>query len=171
MSFIGDLGGVQGILLQICGWIIGGYAAFHSVFSTISALYHFKSSQDPNFMSSKQNNPDTPEVYKIKLALKTRVFLYLLTTPISFLFRCCKTESHDKFLEIINKGTEQKEEEFDLFNIIKESKDLQFEFEMLKEKMGCKESDVFKKTNPADVIDLGENQNEGGQQESQEVLI
>lgn len=49
MSFIGDLGGVQGILLQICGWVIGGYASFHSIFSTVSALYFFKSSNEPIF--------------------------------------------------------------------------------------------------------------------------
>ena len=147
MSFIGDLGGVQGILLQICGWIIGGYASFHSIFSTVSALYFIKNKNEPIFQVSKQNNPETPHIQKIKLPLKTRIFLYLLTTPFSFLFACCKKPLHEKYLEVIDKGNEQKEEEFDLFNIIKESKDLQYEFEMLKEKMQCKDNDIFKKVN------------------------
>jgi hypothetical protein len=67
---------------------------------------------------------------------------------------CWKTQNHEKQLEVLERGTEQKEEEFDLFNIIKESKDLQYEFEVLKEKMKCKDSENFKKINKADVIEL-----------------
>lgn len=39
MDFIGDLGGVPDLLLQICGWILGGWAAFSSSWATISHLY------------------------------------------------------------------------------------------------------------------------------------
>jgi hypothetical protein len=42
MDFIGDLGGVHGIMLQIAGWIVGNYAAFHSSWSIISALYRVR---------------------------------------------------------------------------------------------------------------------------------
>ena len=41
-----------------------------------------------------------------------------------------------------------------MFNIIKESKDLQYEFEVLKDKMKCKDNKAFKKVNKADVIEL-----------------
>tara|TARA_B110000285_G_C15079688_1_gene592780 strand:+ start:1335 stop:1616 length:282 start_codon:yes stop_codon:yes gene_type:complete len=77
-----------------------------------------------------------------------------LTTPFACFLSCCKTPKHEKHLEVLEKGTEQKEEEFDLFNIIKESKDLQYEFEVLKDKMKCKDSKAFKKVNKADVIEL-----------------
>jgi hypothetical protein len=53
MDFIGDLGGVKDILLQIAGWIIGSYAAFHSSWSTISALYRVKLPEGNIFMESK----------------------------------------------------------------------------------------------------------------------
>jgi hypothetical protein len=39
MNFIGDLGGVERILLKVFGWILGGYAAFHSSLMTVRALY------------------------------------------------------------------------------------------------------------------------------------
>jgi hypothetical protein len=42
MDFIGDIGGVTGIMLQIFGWILGGYASYHSAFMTIAALYKVK---------------------------------------------------------------------------------------------------------------------------------
>lgn len=44
MDFIGDLGGVGKLLIKISGWIIGGYAAFHSLIKTIAALYKVKKS-------------------------------------------------------------------------------------------------------------------------------
>lgn len=42
MAFIGDLGGVKDIMLQLAGWVIGSYAAFHASWSTISSLYRVK---------------------------------------------------------------------------------------------------------------------------------
>lgn len=45
MDFIGDLGGVPAILLQLAGWLIGSYSAFHASFATLSALYRFKSGE------------------------------------------------------------------------------------------------------------------------------
>jgi hypothetical protein len=101
MMFIGDLGGVSELLLQICGWILGGYAAFHSAYSTMSALYFVQNNGEPIFEKSKQNNKRTPEIQKMKLPLKTRVFLYLLTTKASFFLSPCKHPIHQKYLDII----------------------------------------------------------------------
>jgi len=42
MDWIGDMGGVPGIMRDICGMAVGGWAAFHSAFMTISVLYGVK---------------------------------------------------------------------------------------------------------------------------------
>lgn len=57
MDFIGDLGGVPDLLLQICGWVLGGWAAFHSSFATLSHLFRVKSSEANIFLPAKSNNP------------------------------------------------------------------------------------------------------------------
>lgn len=75
MDFIGDLGGVPAIMLQLAGWVIGSYSAFHASFATMSALYRVKSN-DKLFLDSKQSDPSKPELQKIKLPLCTRVFLW-----------------------------------------------------------------------------------------------
>jgi hypothetical protein len=91
MDFIGDIGGVTGIMLQICGWILGGYAAFHSAFMTMSALYKVKKNGSNPFEKSKKDSDDNGDVHKIKLSLRTRIYLYLLTTPVKYVISCCKT--------------------------------------------------------------------------------
>ena len=60
MDFIGDLGGVNDIMLKSASLIIGSYAAFHSSWSTISALYRVKLPLGNIFMESKRNDPFTP---------------------------------------------------------------------------------------------------------------
>jgi len=37
------MGGIPGILTDLCASVVGGYAAFHSTFMTISQLYRIKS--------------------------------------------------------------------------------------------------------------------------------
>lgn len=54
MDFIGDIGGIGEILLQICGWVFGGYAAFHAMFSTIAVLYRHKANENPFAKSKKE---------------------------------------------------------------------------------------------------------------------
>jgi hypothetical protein len=75
MDFIGDLGGVPAIMLQLAGWVIGSYSAFHASFATMSALYKVKSIEKI-FLDSKQNDTTTPELQKLKLALGTRIFVW-----------------------------------------------------------------------------------------------
>lgn len=75
MDFIGDLGGVPAIMLQLAGWVIGSYSAFHASYATMSALYRIKCN-DKIFLDSKQNDPNTPEIQKMKLGLSTRLFLW-----------------------------------------------------------------------------------------------
>ena len=42
MDFIGDIGGVPDLLLQVGGWVIGSYAAFYASLSTFSELYRVR---------------------------------------------------------------------------------------------------------------------------------
>ena len=42
MDWIGDMGGVPGIVMDLCGMAVGGWSAFHSTFATISMLYRVK---------------------------------------------------------------------------------------------------------------------------------
>jgi hypothetical protein len=80
MDLIGDLGGVKDIMLQISGWIVGSYAAFNTSWSIIASLYMAKLPQGNIFMESRKNDPNTPDLYKIKLPLRTRLLIWLTTT-------------------------------------------------------------------------------------------
>jgi hypothetical protein len=122
MSFIGDLGGVKDIMLQIAGWIVGSYAAFHSSWSTICALYRVRLPNGNIYINSKRNDPDTPDLFKIKLGLSTRLFLWLNSTMCGCFFKCCLKERHNKFMEIMDKGAEKNEEDFDIYKIIHDAK-------------------------------------------------
>ena len=75
MDFIGDLGGVPAIMLQLCGWVVGSYAAFHASFATISALYRVRNSEKI-YLETEENDPSDPKLEKIKLHLCTRYFLW-----------------------------------------------------------------------------------------------
>jgi len=88
MDFIGTLGGVTDIMLQILGWILGGYAVFHSTFATVSALYRVKSPSKKVFLESKQNDPSKPDLRKIKLSLCDRLRIYF-TSDFTFSPICC----------------------------------------------------------------------------------
>ena len=61
MMFLGNLGGVTDLLLQIAGVILGGYAAFHSSFATIASLYIFKSNKNPIFSPSSKNDKNNTD--------------------------------------------------------------------------------------------------------------
>jgi len=117
MDFIGDLGGVPAIMLELAGWAIGSYSAFHASYATMSALYRVKSTEKI-FLDSKQNDPNTPELQKMKLGLSTRLFLWTQTTILSFLCSCCKSKKHEQYIEILDKAGEMVEEDFDICEII-----------------------------------------------------
>lgn len=95
MDFIGSLGGVSNLLLQIVGWVFGGYAAFHSSTATLAALYKVRSSATSLFKKSKQNDPAEPTVNKIKVSQSTRIFLFLLSSPLGCLFKLCAKSKHE----------------------------------------------------------------------------
>lgn len=114
MDFIGDLGGTTGILLQIFGWLLGGYASFHSMFSMITALYRVKKSGQNPFVESKKGKAEGDETHKLKLSTGTRVFLYFKTTPFKYFCMCCKSEKHALYEEVIEKGSEKIDNDFNL---------------------------------------------------------
>jgi len=118
MDFIGSLGGVSDLLLQIVGWIFGGYAAFHSSIATLAALYRVRSSEPSLFASSKQNDPAHPSVNRIKVAQSTRIFLFFLASPLGCVFKLCAKPRHFQILSILDAGAERKEEEFDIARMI-----------------------------------------------------
>jgi len=46
MDWIGDMGGVPGIMRDLCASMVGGWGAFHSAFMTMSALYRVISEEE-----------------------------------------------------------------------------------------------------------------------------
>jgi hypothetical protein len=155
MDFIGALGGVSDLLLQILGWIFGGYAAFHSGVATLTALYRVKHSGASIFLPSKRNDPHQPDKELIKVGLRTRIFLYLVSGPFGCLCGPCKKPVHDQYLQILEAGGERKEEEFDIARMITTMRDLRFEVDLLREKTNTKDDPDFKH-NPQDVLNLDE---------------
>jgi hypothetical protein len=156
MDFIGDLGGVKDIMLQIAGWIVGSYAAFHSSWSIIASLYMVKLPQGNIFRESRRNDPNTPDLFKLKLPLRTRLLLWLTTTKCGCLYKCCLNGKQEKYLEIMEKGAEKQEEDFDIYQIIQESKKLRFELDLLKEKNNLTNDPDFTKINVKTLINLEE---------------
>lgn len=117
INFIGDIGGVTGLLLKISGFIIGGYTSFHSIFTTISSLYKVKHSGENLFLQSKivpSQNEDLHKIQKIKLPLSTRIFLYLLSTPLKIILKVCKKDKHVFFEEVLQSGKEKVHSDFDI---------------------------------------------------------
>lgn len=155
MDFIGALGGVSDLLLQILGWIFGGYAAFHSGFATLAALYKVKSNGPSIMLPSRKNSSEDPDLHKLKIAQGTRVLLYFLQSPLGCLCRPCKKPVHDQYLQVLDAGGERKDEEFDVAHMITTLRDLRFEVDLLREKTNTKDDPDFKR-NPRDVLDLDE---------------
>jgi hypothetical protein len=155
MDFIGDLGGVRDIMLELAGWLIGSYAAFHSSWATVSALYRVRLPDGNMFLSSKQNDSTQPDLFKMKLPLSTRFFLWLNTTMCSCFFKCCMKPQHEKYLELLDAANEKAEADFDIYEMIQESKRLRFELEKLKEKNGCADDPDFQAIDEKTIIELG----------------
>jgi hypothetical protein len=56
MDFIGSLGGVSDFMLQVVGWVIGGYAAFHQAYATMNVLYKIRRPEsDPQIFEGPRN--------------------------------------------------------------------------------------------------------------------
>jgi hypothetical protein len=70
------------------------------------------------FVESKRNDPETPDIYRIKLPLYTRFILWLTTTIFGCFLKCCLRENYKKYHEIMEKGIEKQEEDFDIYRII-----------------------------------------------------
>ena len=101
MDFIGDLGGVNDIMLQLAGWVIGSYAAFHASWATVAALYRVKLPGGNIYHDSKQNDASNPHIFKMKLGLCTRIILWLNTTMCGCFFKCCMKSQDHKYMEIL----------------------------------------------------------------------
>lgn len=54
MDLLDALGGVPGIMLQIAGWVIGGYAAFHSSIITLGQMFIIKNAPPNTFEVCKK---------------------------------------------------------------------------------------------------------------------
>lgn len=121
MDFIGDLGGVQGIMLQIAGWLIGSYSAFHASYATAKALYKIKTKEEL-FQSAKCQDQDNLDLQKMKLPTKTRIFLWTQTTIFAFFCKCCRNPKDERYLEILEKAGERVEADFDIYEMIQEQK-------------------------------------------------
>ena len=67
MDFIGSMGGINRILLQIAGWFYGGYAGFWSAFSILGFLYKIRS--DSQIFKKKEEQ----ELQLVEMPLKQRI--------------------------------------------------------------------------------------------------
>ena len=162
-DFIGDLGGTPAILLQISGWVLGSYAAFNAMYAFTSSLYRFKS-EEKVFLETESNDPNTPEITIINIPILTRYYLWTQTVFFSFLCSCCKNENHQKQLDVLDKGAENVETDFDIHQIIQTNKLLRHKIEVIKTKLNVKGDPIFDKVDPRTVIDV----TEGSQTERQE---
>ena len=148
MDFIGNIGGVQGILIQIAGWVFGGYAAFHSAFQTISVLYKIKGEEISNgeveYKASKKNDPDRQDVKTMKLSLIRRIIIYILKDSLlSYICCCCKSAKTEKYIQIMETGEEKLEEDFNIYNIINNYREMRFEIEQIKKKLNLVDDPIF----------------------------
>jgi hypothetical protein len=98
MDFIGTLGGVSGLLLEILGWVFGGYATFHSGFATLAALYKVKQNGPSIFLPTKKVSTENPDLVKLKIPQSTKILLFFLQSPCGCLFRPFKKPIHDQYL-------------------------------------------------------------------------
>ena len=117
MDFIGDLGGVPAILLQIAGWVFGSYVGFRASMVTLRDLYRLRSSEK-FFLDSKKNDPNAPDLHYIKMPLSTLVFLWMQSTMLGCFCKCCKNERHEKIEETLDVAGGEMENDFDIYNLI-----------------------------------------------------
>ena len=106
-------------------------------------MYRVKSHEKNIFTPSKQNDPNKPEIVKIKLPLMKRMQVYL-TKDFVFAPLCCcfKSKVMEEYHDILDTGASRMEEEMDIYNIIKKQRALQFELDQIKAKMGI-ESNAY----------------------------
>lgn len=118
---------------------------------TIAALYKVKKSGGNPFNGS--NNTDS-QVHKIKVGTCTRVLLYFKTTPLRFLCLCCKSEKHALFEDVIEKGSEKIDDDFNLKMLIQANKTLKFQMEEMKKDFKIQDKPVFNEIDERNLIIL-----------------
>jgi hypothetical protein len=84
MDFVGSLGGVNRVLLQMASAIFGGYATFWSIFSTNSALYKIKS-------DTKVFEKEIGDYQIIHVPLGERIAIFLHMSKLGPCLSCCRT--------------------------------------------------------------------------------
>lgn len=151
MVFISSLGGVGRLLLKLSGWIIGGYASFHSALMTISALYKVKKSGKSPFQPNENNEKN---IYDFEMPLSTRLFLYILQTPLKHVLTCLITDKHKFLLEVIAQGNKKTNKDFDIKNLILQNRLLRHKLEFVKELKGLSGDPDFNKTSERELISL-----------------
>lgn len=121
-DFIGDLGGTPAIMLQLCGWVVGSFAAFNASYAFVSQLYKYKGAEKI-FMDTESNEKDS-DLSEIRLSVCQRYLVWSQTTICAFFCKCCKSEKTQKVLDVLDKGNENTEADFDIYDIIHCNKDL-----------------------------------------------
>mmetsp|Transcript_11753 Transcript_11753/g.19836 ORF Transcript_11753/g.19836 Transcript_11753/m.19836 type:complete len:141 (-) Transcript_11753:50-472(-) len=139
--------------MQILGWVLGGYAAFHSTFSTISAMYRIKG-KNTEFLNKEES--EAAAVKELKLSLCQRIMLYMATESWFSSICCCLKNGNLKVsARIYEMGSEKLEEDFDLYEIIKKIKSIQEENNRMMKFIGD-DIHLIKQEEELDVIDLSQ---------------
>ena len=94
MDWIGDMGGVPGILKDMCAMVIGGWAAFHSLYVTVSVLYKVKSHKRAFAETDDDEEESRLDMQIFNLPIYVRFALFLKTHYIAkyLCYCCCKGE-------------------------------------------------------------------------------
>jgi hypothetical protein len=94
MDFVSSMGGIERVLLKICGLVYGGYASFWSIFATLGFLYKLRSE------TAVFKTLDDDDLQLINIPLSTRIAVFYHQSCLAPCLRCCKTEKHTKIMKI-----------------------------------------------------------------------
>ena len=94
MDFVSSMGGIERVLLKICGLVYSGYAGFWSVFATLGFLYKLRS-ENTIFKTR-----DEDDLQLINIPLSTRIAVFYHQSCLAPCLRCCMTEKHKKIMTI-----------------------------------------------------------------------
>ena len=114
-DFLGVLGGIFGLLMNLSKWIIGSYVSFEAQLRWIKKFYKFKTNDKNNyFLSELVKGDDRFDLRQISI-----LGTYLIHhSSMSKCFKCCYTKRQKLINKIIDKGNQQLNKDFDFNTII-----------------------------------------------------
>lgn len=144
-------------MLQVAGWVLGGYAAFHQAYATMTVLYKVRrpESEQQIFTNSKREEQIEPNIENITLPLCQRIKLYFHDACCCFTCCCSLSKAQAKQLKIIKDCQARIEEEFDIARLIEKQRDALYDLQLIKEKLEIQNDSMFTKVNPLGIVNYG----------------